>query len=69
MQKDELITDASIEMRDPITAIKILGYLLRKRIDILNDEKAWGLLYKINKQIDKLVKLIQNSLPMVKKPF
>jgi hypothetical protein len=68
IQKDELISNSSFKIRGPITTIKILHYLLEKRIKIVDDKHAWNLLYKINKQMDKLKRLVL-KLPMVEKPF
>lgn len=57
-KKDNLINVASMNMKDPLTSLKIFEHLLQMHFYDLDDSKAWNLIFKIHKQVDKLATLI-----------
>ncbi|WP_207515161.1 PAS domain-containing sensor histidine kinase [Longitalea luteola] len=61
-QKDDFISLASHELKTPLTAIKTYSELLRENFEEVNEGQNVLLLGKLNSQVDRLVKLIQNLL-------
>lgn len=65
-RKDELISTASHELKTPITSQKAFGELLEKIIENKGYDELKPIIQKINKQTDKLTKLIEDFLELSK---
>ncbi len=61
-RKDEFISMASHELKTPITSLKGFLSLLQHRLTLHKDEKALHYLSRIDMQVNKLIKLINNML-------
>ena len=61
-QKDDFISQASHELKTPVTAIKAYGDLLEESLSTHNVTGNRGLLAKLNGQVDRLIQLIQTLL-------
>ncbi|WP_205513262.1 PAS domain-containing sensor histidine kinase [Longitalea arenae] len=61
-QKDDFISLASHELKTPLTAIKTYSELLHENFETFNESENALLLGKLNGQVERLVKLIQNLL-------
>ena len=61
-QKDEFISMASHELKTPITSLKGFLNLLQRRLATHADEKELHYLARMNAQIHKLTKLINDLL-------
>lgn len=58
--RDEFISSASHELKIPVTTIKVYAQLLEDFFDRGGDEKHLDFLKKVNKQVVKLTRLINN---------
>jgi signal transduction histidine kinase len=65
-KKDEFISIASHELRTPVTSLKGYTQILQMILERENQEQAYDLLGKMNKQIDKLTRLIVDLLDVTK---
>ena len=65
-QKDEFISMASHELKTPITSLKGFLNLLQRRLATHEDEKELHYLARMNAQIHKLTKLINDLLDISK---
>lgn len=65
-QKDDFIGIASHELKTPVTSIKAYTQILKKRFEKRGDEVATQSLSRMNTQINKLTKLIENLLDVTK---
>lgn len=65
-QKDEFIGVVSHELRTPVTSLKVFAQVLRKRFHKSGDHQNAELLAKMDTQIDKLAKLINDLIDVTK---
>lgn len=65
-KKDEFISIASHELKTPVTSLKGYTQILQMIFEQENHGKAYDLLGKMNKQIDKLTRLIVDLLDVTK---
>ncbi|UYQ95606.1 PAS domain-containing protein [Chitinophaga horti] len=65
-QKDEFIGVASHELKTPVTSMKAYAELIQERLEELGNRYDSDMLSKLNKQIDKLTKLINTLLDTTK---
>lgn len=61
-KKDEFIAIASHELKTPVTSVKALAQLLARRSRASGDERSAGMLEKMDRQLDRLNKLISDLL-------
>ncbi len=61
-KKDDFISLASHELKTPLAIIKAYGYLLEKRVKILKDKKSTKFVNRMNQQINRLVKIVEQLL-------
>ena len=64
--KDEFISMASHELKTPVTSLKGFLNLLQRRLKSLEDEKALHYLTRMDTQVHKLIKLINDLLDLSK---
>lgn len=65
-QKDEFLSIASHELKTPVTSLKGFTQILQMRFENEKNEPAVNLLSKMDKQVDKLTKLIVDLLDATK---
>lgn len=65
-QKDEFLSIASHELKTPVTSIKGFTQILKMRFEKEGNEQAVDLLSRMDKQVDKLTKLIVDLLDATK---
>ena len=65
-RKDEFISMASHELKTPVTSLKGFLGLLQRRLALQGDEKALHYLTRMDTQINKLIKLINDLLDLSK---
>lgn len=65
-RKDEFISMASHELKTPVTSLKGFLSLLQRRLNTLEDEKALFYLARMDAQVNKLTKLINDLLDLSK---
>lgn len=65
-KKDEFISIASHELKTPLTSIKAFNQLLERRLKVVSDQKSRLYLSRINKQVDKLARLVGELLDVTK---
>lgn len=65
-RKDEFISMASHELKTPVTSLKGFTQVLQRRFNKLGDEQALVYLAKIERQVNKLTKLITDILDISK---
>lgn len=65
-QKDEFLSIASHELKTPVTSLKGFTQILQMRFEKEGNEAAADLLSKMDKQVDKLTKLIVDLLDATK---
>lgn len=65
-KKDEFISIASHELKTPVTSLKAYTQILQSTFDDDNNAQAVEMLSKMDKQIDKLTKLIVDLLDVTK---
>lgn len=65
-RKDEFISMASHELKTPITSLKGFTHILQRRFTKHGDEQALQYLARIDKQVNKLTKLITDLLDISK---
>ncbi len=65
-QKDEFIGIASHELKTPVTSIKAYAEILQEMFEESNDEMSADLMHKLDKQVDRLGKLIKDLLDVTK---
>jgi PAS domain S-box-containing protein len=63
-RRDEFVSTASHELKTPITSQKAFGELLERMIDKNGDTKYKPYIQKINKQTEKLTKLVEDLLEL-----
>jgi PAS domain S-box-containing protein len=61
-RKDEFISMASHELKTPVTSLKGFAYILQNRLKKRDDEESLKFLASINKQLNRLTKLINDLL-------
>ncbi len=61
-RKDEFISMASHELKTPVTSLKGFTHILQTRLKARNDEESLKFLVTINKQLNRLIKLINDLL-------
>jgi two-component system sensor histidine kinase VicK len=64
--KDEFIVVASHELKTPVTSIKGYAQILVARFKDLPDAKSFSMLTKLDRQIDRLIELINTLLDTTK---
>ncbi|HEY1023753.1 MAG TPA: PAS domain-containing sensor histidine kinase [Sphingobacteriaceae bacterium] len=64
--KDEFINSASHELKTPVTTIKVYAQMLEDFFDKEGNEKPLKFLKKVNTQVVKLTKLINNLVDLTK---
>lgn len=64
-RKDEFFSVASHEMKTPLTNLKIFSQVLRKQLEVIKETPS-GLLLRMESQIDKLTKIINDFLDISK---
>jgi PAS domain S-box-containing protein len=65
-RKDEFISMASHELKTPVTSLKGFLNLLQRRLKTQEDEKALHYLMRMDAQVHKLIKLINDLLDLSK---
>jgi PAS domain S-box-containing protein len=65
-QKDAFISMASHELKTPITSLKGFTYMLQRHLNKQRDEHALAYLNKMERQVDRLTKLIMDLLDISK---
>lgn len=65
-QKDEFIAIASHELKTPVTSIKVYAEVLQEKFEKANDQKNAELLGKLDGQLERLAKLINDLLDTTK---
>jgi PAS domain S-box-containing protein len=65
-QKDEFLNIASHELKTPVTSLKGFTQILQMKFEKEGNDLAVGLLSKMDKQVDKLTKLIVDLLDATK---
>jgi PAS domain S-box-containing protein len=65
-RKDEFISMASHELKTPVTSLKGFLSLLQRRMSAQEDEKALHYLHRMDTQVNKLTKLINDLLDLSK---
>ncbi len=65
-QKDEFLGIASHELKTPVTTIKAYAEILQEMFTDAHDMKSANLMSKMDKQIDRLTKLIKDLLDVTK---
>ena len=65
-QKDEFIGVVSHELRTPVTSLKVFAQILQKRFMRSGDDKNAELLARMEGQINKLTKLISDSIDVTR---
>lgn len=66
LRKDDFITMASHELKTPVTSIKAFNQILKKYYDDPTESEQVRYLEKMERQIDKLTKLISHMLDVSK---
>ena len=66
LQKDEFIGIASHELKTPVTSIKVYAEILEERFRKANQNESSDLMQKLNGQVDRLGKLIEDILDTTK---
>ncbi|MFL5626146.1 MAG: ATP-binding protein, partial [Ktedonobacteraceae bacterium] len=66
LRKDEFISMASHELKTPVTSLKGFTQVLYRRLKKRGDEEALSFLARMDGQLDKLTKLINNLLDLSK---
>jgi signal transduction histidine kinase len=64
--KDEFIGIASHELKTPVTSIKAYGEILQEIFEAAGDKESFGLVKKLNTQIDRLTDLIRTLLDITR---
>ena len=65
-KKDEFISIASHELKTPVTSLKAYTQILQTIFENEHNEKASGMLAKMDKQVNKLTRLIVDLLDVTK---
>lgn len=65
-KKDEFVSVASHELKTPITSIKVFAQTLQRRFEKSGDKQSSLNLARMNKQIDKLSRLVRELLDVAK---
>ena len=65
-QKDEFLAVISHELRTPVTSLKVFAQILQKRFKKADDYQNEALLTKMNKQVDKLIALMDDLIDVTK---
>ncbi len=63
-RREEFVSTASHELKTPLTSQKVFGELLEQRIEQKGYEELKPFITKINKQTDKLARLIEDLLDL-----
>lgn len=63
-RKDEFISEASHELKTPVTTVKVYLHIIEEHFKQIGDDKHLNFAIKAGKQIDKLSTLIQDLLDM-----
>ena len=64
--KDDFISTASHELKTPITSAKLYTGIVSERIRQSEDEKAYAMITRLDVQLDRLTKLINDLLDITK---
>jgi PAS domain S-box-containing protein len=65
-RKDAFISMASHELKTPVTSLKGFTHILQNRLRKRGDEEALGFLASINKQLNRLTRLINDLLDITR---
>ncbi|MCH5719722.1 PAS domain-containing sensor histidine kinase [Niabella hibiscisoli] len=65
-QKDEFISTASHELKTPVTSIKAYAQLVQANLERSGDPQNGDLLSRLNRQIDRLINLINQLLDLTR---
>jgi signal transduction histidine kinase len=65
-QKDEFLGIASHELKTPVTSIKAYAQVLHQMMKDTNHTQETHMLYRMDKQINKLTNLVENLLDVTK---
>lgn len=64
--KDEFISTASHELKTPITSAKLYAGILSEKLQQKGDEKSYAIVAKLDTQLNRLTKLINDLLDVTK---